>query len=390
SLLTKPKSEMTPEELAKREEEEFSTGPLSVLTQSVKNNTQVRTHHPWVVLCKGQVKSGEAGQEVQDGEWSERMGQYKVSKVMEAGGKGKAVHTSENCERVECVAKGVEGDTRWSAHYEAVKAVHSNFKKIVNATEELSDPTETVETRGAVKAVTAFESNLSCNPMPTALCSLTPREQAQAARQLERPYLRVPPRSLFQSPHKTTGEPHPVIDDFRQGLNVPLGIGNLTASHSTIFTQGLGMSSAAPAATVSESGATPFRCKSVVVCKPMLRKTVKPTPDFVPCRQATRLGVYRLGSDLDPILLFTIVLINCRNNKKLLGRVKAFDRHCNMVLENVKEMWVEMPRSGKGKKKSKPVNKDRFISKMFLRGDSVILVLRNPLATTAPASTAAT
>lgn len=32
---------MTPEELAKREEEEFSTGPLSVLTQSVKNNTQV-------------------------------------------------------------------------------------------------------------------------------------------------------------------------------------------------------------------------------------------------------------------------------------------------------------------------------------------------------------
>jgi hypothetical protein len=40
--LTKPKSEMTPEELAKREEEEFSTGPLSVLTQSVKNNTQVK------------------------------------------------------------------------------------------------------------------------------------------------------------------------------------------------------------------------------------------------------------------------------------------------------------------------------------------------------------
>ena len=24
------------------------------------------------------------------------------------------------------------------------------------------------------------------------------------------------------------------------------------------------------------------------------------------------------------------VLINCRNNRKLLGRVKAFDRHCNM------------------------------------------------------------
>lgn len=61
--------------------------------------------------------------------------------------------------------------------------------------------------------------------------------------------------------------------------------------------------------------------------------------------------------------------------------VFAIFRHCNMVLENVKEMWTELPKTGKGKKKSKPVNKDRFISKMFLRGDSVILVLRNPLAT---------
>ena len=58
-----------------------------------------------------------------------------------------------------------------------------------------------------------------------------------------------------------------------------------------------------------------------------------------------------------------------------------YHRHCNMVLENVKEMWTETPKAGKGKKKSKPVNKDRYISKMFLRGDSVILVLRNPLAT---------
>jgi small nuclear ribonucleoprotein D2 len=26
----------------------------------------------------------------------------------------------------------------------------------------------------------------------------------------------------------------------------------------------------------------------------------------------------------------------------VLTRVKAFDRHCNMVLENVKEMWTEV------------------------------------------------
>ncbi|CAG2103597.1 unnamed protein product [Medioppia subpectinata] len=81
----------------------------------------------------------------------------------------------------------------------------------------------------------------------------------------------------------------------------------------------------------------------------------------------------------------TQVLINCRNNRKLLGRVKAFDRHLNMILEGVKEMWTELPKQGKGqKKKSKPVNKDRYISKMFLRGDSVILVLKNPLAVTEP------
>ena len=34
------------------------------------------------------------------------------------------------------------------------------------------------------------------------------------------------------------------------------------------------------------------------------------------------------------------ILISLRNNKKLLARIKAFDRHFNMVLENVKEVRV--------------------------------------------------
>lgn len=71
----------------------------------------------------------------------------------------------------------------------------------------------------------------------------------------------------------------------------------------------------------------------------------------------------------------TPVLISCRNNKKLLARVKAFDRHSNMVLENVKEMWTEKIKAGD---EMRQVNRDRFISKMFLRGDGVILVLRGP------------
>ena len=44
----------------------------------------------------------------------------------------------------------------------------------------------------------------------------------------------------------------------------------------------------------------------------------------------------------------------------------------------MKEVWTEVPKTGKGKKKAKPVNKERYISKMWLRGDSVILALRNP------------
>ncbi|ODV89273.1 hypothetical protein CANCADRAFT_58243 [Tortispora caseinolytica NRRL Y-17796] len=69
------------------------------------------------------------------------------------------------------------------------------------------------------------------------------------------------------------------------------------------------------------------------------------------------------------------VLVLCRNDHKLLGRLKAFDRHSNMVLEDVKELWVEVPKNSAGKK-GKPINRDRFISKMFVRGDGVILVRR--------------
>ena len=47
----------------------------------------------------------------------------------------------------------------------------------------------------------------------------------------------------------------------------------------------------------------------------------------------------------------------------------------NMVMENVQEVWTEMPKKGK---KVAAVTKSIFIPKMFLRGDSVIYVLKNP------------
>ncbi|KAJ8883046.1 hypothetical protein PR048_014885 [Dryococelus australis] len=77
-------------------------------------------------------------------------------------------------------------DKRWSAHYEGVKAEYANFKKIVDAREELRDPTETVETRGAVqtllpvardRSVAAYllkKANRHDNPF----CVLTVRRRA--------------------------------------------------------------------------------------------------------------------------------------------------------------------------------------------------------------------
>jgi small nuclear ribonucleoprotein D2 len=52
------------------------------------------------------------------------------------------------------------------------------------------------------------------------------------------------------------------------------------------------------------------------------------------------------------------------------------------LLEDVKEMWTETSKGGKGKAQQRgtAVNKDRYISKMFLRGDSVILIVSNPAA----------
>ena len=109
------------------------------------------------------------------------------------------------------------------------------------------------------------------------------------------------------------------------------------------------------------------------------------TPEELKQREEEEFRTGPLSLLTDAVKNNTQVLIACRNNRKLLARVKAFDRHCNMVLENVKEMWQETPKSSKSKAGAdgkpsapKPITKDRYIPKMFLRGDSVILVLKNP------------
>jgi small nuclear ribonucleoprotein D2 len=53
---------------------------------------------------------------------------------------------------------------------------------------------------------------------------------------------------------------------------------------------------------------------------------------------------------------------------------------CFRLLEDVKEMWTEQSKGGKDKTRGMAINKDRYVSKMFLRGDSVILIVSNPAA----------
>lgn len=69
------------------------------------------------------------------------------------------------------------------------------------------------------------------------------------------------------------------------------------------------------------------------------------------------------------------IVVSCRNNHKLVGRVLAYDHHCNMILQGVKDLWNETKRDGKGNIIS-TMPRERYIHKMFLRGDGVIIVVR--------------
>jgi hypothetical protein len=66
----------------------------------------------------------------------------------------------------------------------------------------------------------------------------------------------------------------------------------------------------------------------------------------------------------------------CGGRSLFFSSLSSDDR----LLQDVKEMWTETSKGGAGKTRGTSVNKDRYISKMFLRGDSVILVVSNPAA----------
>jgi small nuclear ribonucleoprotein D2 len=61
------------------------------------------------------------------------------------------------------------------------------------------------------------------------------------------------------------------------------------------------------------------------------------------------------------------VLILCRNQKRVLARVRGFDRHFNMLLQDAQEISTETDAGGN--------HRMRSLNKLFLRGDSVISVV---------------
>ncbi|CAH6723011.1 small nuclear ribonucleoprotein Sm D2 [[Candida] jaroonii] len=71
----------------------------------------------------------------------------------------------------------------------------------------------------------------------------------------------------------------------------------------------------------------------------------------------------------------TKIVISCRNNHKLVGSLKAYDHHCNMILEEVKDIWSEPIKNGKGEVVDTNA-RERYIHKMFLRGDTVVVVMK--------------
>nr|UXY86716.1 small nuclear ribonucleoprotein SM D2 [Cryptomonas paramecium] len=62
------------------------------------------------------------------------------------------------------------------------------------------------------------------------------------------------------------------------------------------------------------------------------------------------------------------VIVFIRNNKKLVGYIRAFDKHVNLIFENVRELWTTCA-------KETISYHERYIAKMILRGDSIVLLL---------------
>ena len=72
-------------------------------------------------------------------------------------------------------------------------------------------------------------------------------------------------------------------------------------------------------------------------------------------------------------------LVSCRHNKKLYGTLRAYDKHFNLIMEHVREIWQE------SQPDRPPDLRERFISRLFVRGDGVIFIVRPCVSATSTA-----
>ena len=73
----------------------------------------------------------------------------------------------------------------------------------------------------------------------------------------------------------------------------------------------------------------------------------------------------------DSVMNHTKILIDIegRGNRRIIAKVIGFDRHFNMVLTDVVEKWTETRRGI-------VEIKERYISKMFLPGHNVKIIVK--------------
>ena len=100
--------------------------------------------------------------------------------------------------------------------------------------------------------------------------------------------------------------------------------------------------------------------------------TVKGVSSIGEASEQEELSTGRLGILMRALENNSQVLINCRDDRMLLDRVRAFDKRCNMSLKGVTEMWVRVPDMETKGEPATPLYRDRFVPRMLLEGEYIL------------------
>ncbi|AIB09630.1 small nuclear ribonucleoprotein Sm D2 (nucleomorph) [Lotharella oceanica] len=63
------------------------------------------------------------------------------------------------------------------------------------------------------------------------------------------------------------------------------------------------------------------------------------------------------------------IYVLTNDHHKFTGYLRSFDKHCNLIIENVTEIWHEKKKNNK-----KIITKEKYSPIIFLRGDTIIIV----------------